>query len=177
MSALIELLSEHTSDLINLLAIQDVSEPDIKGEGEEEKTLLGPIWWGFGFGYMWLDNYKSDSWRNYLNGKDAASLADMREEHIKRVEIGARLVMVDYFPLGWGYEVIADALERKDAVLDSEIPAAGQYIEIMGHRLYAGAVNGEESWALERLRERGFGRRGKLMSLWNCKGSFSYHKG
>jgi hypothetical protein len=71
------------------------------------------------------------------------TLADIREEHIKRAEIEARFVMVDYLPLDWGYEVIADALERKDAVLDFEIPAAGQYMEIVGHRLYAGAVNVE----------------------------------
>jgi hypothetical protein len=35
-------------------------------------------------------------------------------------------VTVDYFPLDWGYEAIVDAMERKDAVLDFEIPAAGQ---------------------------------------------------
>jgi hypothetical protein len=73
--------------------------------------------------------------------------------------------MVDYFPLDWGYEVIADALECKDAVLDLEIPAAGQYMEIVGHRPYAGAVNSEKSWALGRFRPRDFGVRGKIRSL------------
>jgi hypothetical protein len=34
-----------------------------------------------------------------LNGKDAASLEAMRDEHIKRAEIEALLVMVDYFSL------------------------------------------------------------------------------
>jgi hypothetical protein len=100
-----------------------------------------------------------------LNGKDAASLSAIQEEGIKRAEIEARLVMVDYFPLDWGYEIIVDAMERKDVVLDFEIPAAGQYMEIVGHRLYVGVVNGEKIWALERLRARDFGRRGKIMSL------------
>jgi hypothetical protein len=38
-------------------------------------------------------------------------------------------------------------------------------MEIVGHRLYAGAVNGEKSWALETLRARNFRRGGKIMSL------------
>ena len=94
---------------------------------------------------MWSDHYKSDNWRDCLKDEDAATLAEMREDHIKRAEIELRFVQVHYFPLDWGYEVISDALERKDAVLDFEISAAGQYMEIVGHRMYVGAVNGEES--------------------------------
>lgn len=31
-------------------------------------------------------------------------------------------------PLDWGYEVVADALERSDAVLDFEVPAAARWV-------------------------------------------------
>jgi hypothetical protein len=78
MSAFIKLPSEYIAELINLLlVIQDLSQPDLKRADEKKNKLLGPIWRGLGFGHVWSDHYKSDSWRDYLNSKDAASLAAM----------------------------------------------------------------------------------------------------
>ena len=51
-------------------------------------------------------------------------------------------------------------------MLDFEIPAAAKWIAIAGKRLHAGAVGGEESWALERQRD--CGKKCKSMNLERC---------
>jgi hypothetical protein len=58
---------------------------------------------------------------------------------------------------------IADALARKDALLDFKIPAAVKWIYCMGESLYAGAVNGEFSWAV-RMKRR-FEKENEKMNL------------
>lgn len=69
---------------------------------------------------------------------------------------------VGSIPLYWGYDCIADALERKDVVLDFEVPAAAEWISVAGKKLWKGAVEGRESWALERKRD--FGKEDGRMS-------------
>ena len=114
---------------------------------------------------MWSDEHKRDDWRNTLAVIDPTNRADLRAEHIRKAEIEARLVVADVggIPLDWGYDCIAEALERYNAVLDFEIPAAAKWIAIAGNRLYAGAVDGRESWPLARRRD--FGKEAKRMSL------------
>ena len=46
-------------------------------------------------------------------------------------------------PLHWRHDCIAEALERRDAVLDFEMPAAVKWIVIAGDCPYAGAVDGK----------------------------------
>ncbi|KAI9876630.1 MAG: hypothetical protein M1830_006052 [Pleopsidium flavum] len=137
--ALVELPATQIPALIQLLdAIQQLPEPD---------------------------EHKRDDWHRTLAASDPAHRADLRAEHVKKAEIEARLAVADVggIPLDWGYDCVADALESRDAVLDFEIPAAAEWIAIAGKRLYAGAVDCEESWALERRRD--FGKEGKAMSL------------
>lgn len=165
--ALVELPATQIPALIQLLdAIQQLPEPDLTGRRTENTPADGFLWRKLpGFGHMWADEHKRDDWRRTLAAGDPANRADRRAEHVKKAKIEARLAVVDVggIPLDWGYDCIADALERREAVLDFEIPAAAEWIAIAGKRLHAGAVDGEESWALERRRD--FGKEGKAMSL------------
>jgi len=48
---------------------------------------------------------------------------------------------------------VADALEASGAVLDLEVPAAAEWLVMLGARFHAGAVRGEQSWGLARQRD------------------------
>ncbi len=165
-NALVELPAAHTPALIQLLdAIQNLPEPDMTARRTTERS-----WDGFrrdlvNFGHMWADCYKSDNWRPDLAASDPANRAELRAEHIKRADIEARLTVADVgiFPMDWAYECMADALEHRSAGLDFEVPAAARWIAIVGNQMYAGAVGGEESWALKRPRD--FGKESSAMSL------------
>jgi hypothetical protein len=52
-------------------------------------------------------------------------------------------------PIDWGYDVVADALESSNALLDFEVPAAAKWLVICGQLFRQGAENSEKSWALE----------------------------
>ncbi len=165
--ALVELPADHIPDLIHLLdAIQKLPEPDLTGKQTKNLPENGYLWRKLPrFGHMWSDEHKRDDWRNILAAIDPTNRAALRAEHIRKAEIEARLVAADVggIPLDWGYDCIAEALERHNAVLDFEIPAAAKWIAIAGNRLYAGAVDGRKSWALARRRD--FGKEAKMMSL------------
>ena len=164
--ALVEFPASQIPDLIHLLdAIQQLPEPDLTGRRTNNFPGEGFLWRKLpDFGHMWSDEHKQDNWRDTAVS-DPTNRADLRAKHVKKAEIEARLVVTDVggIPLDWGYDCIAEALERRGAVLDFEIPAAAKWIAIAGKRLYAGAVDGKESWALERRRE--FGKEDKAMSL------------
>lgn len=155
--ALVELPETEVSRLIELLGtIQDLPSPDPSKDFS---------WHGLpSFGHMWSDTYKRDSWRRTLSTKDSAKRAEQRAKHVRVAHVEAQLVVADVgaIPLDWGYDCIADALERKDTVLDFEIPAAAEWIAVSGKQLYVGVVQGRESWALERKRD--FGKEEKKMS-------------
>lgn len=165
--ALIELPATQIPSLVQLLdAIQKLPEPDLTGRRTENAHAEGFLWRELSsFGHMWADEHKRDDWRDTLADSDSANRDNLRIEHVKKAEIEARLVVAEIgiIPLDWGYECVADALERHNAVLDFEIPAAVQWISIAGERLYAGAVDGRESWALKRRRD--FGMESQAMSL------------
>lgn len=157
--ALVELPATQVPALIQLLgAIQQLPEPDLAGRPDKKKPAYGCLWRGLSnFGHMWADEHRQDHWRSSLPTSDSEERADLRAQHVRKAEVEARLATADVgaIPMDWGYECIADALERRDAVLDVEVPAAAAWIAIAGKRLYAGAVNGEESWALKRQRDFG----------------------
>jgi Protein of unknown function (DUF3632) len=165
--ALVELPATQLPALIQLLeAIQKLPEPDLTGRRTENTPASGYLWRGLpGFGHMWADEHKRDDWRSTLAASDPASRAELRAKHVTKAEIEARLAIADVggVCLDWGYECIADALERRDVVLDFEVPATARWIAIAGKRLHDGAVDGEESWALERRRD--FGKEARSMSL------------
>ncbi|KAL9005230.1 MAG: hypothetical protein Q9188_001990 [Gyalolechia gomerana] len=165
--ALMQFPESKVPALIQLLdAIQNLPEPDLTGRTTPETPVDGFLWRGLpGFGHMWADEHKRDDWRRTLAAEKSKSRAEMRSAHVRKAEIEARLVVAEIggIPLHWGYDCIADALERRDAVLDFEVPAAARWITIAGDRLYAGAVNGMESWALERRRD--LGKEAAVMTL------------
>ena len=165
--ALVELPATQTPALIQLLdAIQHLPEPDLTGRRIENTPAGGFLWRELpGFGHMWADEHKRDDWRRTLAGRDPASRATRRSEHVKKAGIESRLVVANVggIPLDRGYDCIADALAPRDAMLDIEVPAAAEWIVIAGGRVHAGAVDGRKSWALGGRRD--FEKEAKAMSL------------
>lgn len=155
--ALMELPEREISNLVQLLdAIQRLPKPNLTEKQTGSAPSEGSLWRGLPrFGHMWADEHKQDHWRDTLSIKDPAKRAEQRAKHIRKARVEARLTVANIggIPLDWGYDCIADALERRNAVLDFEIPAAAEWIAVAGNRLYAGAVDGRESWALERRRD------------------------
>lgn len=158
--ALVELPETEISNLVKLLdTIQRLPDPGSPAESRvtgSAPSSASPFWRGLPrFGHMWADEHKQDHWRDTLSTKDPAKRGERRARHIRTARVEARLNVADVgdIPLDWGYDCIADALERRDAVLDFEIPAAAEWIAVAGNRLYAGAVDSRESWALKRRRD------------------------
>lgn len=155
--ALVELPEGEILNLVRLLdAIQQLPDPIRTERKTESAASESSFWRGLPrFGHMWADEHKQDHWRDTLSIGDLAKRADQRVKHIRKAQVEARLTVanVGSIPLDWGYDCITDALERRNAVLDFEIPAAAEWIAIAGDRLYAGAIDGRESWALERRRD------------------------
>lgn len=155
--ALMELPEREISNLVQLLdAIQRLPNPNLTEKQTGSAASEGSFWRELPrFGHMWADEHKQDHWRDTLSIKDPAKRAEQRAQHIRKARVEARLTVANIggIPLDWGYDCIADALERRNAVLDFEMPAAAEWIAVAGNRLYAGAVDGRESWALERRRD------------------------
>lgn len=175
--ALIELPATYTLPLINLLqAIQDLPDPDLTSRPTEAAhPARGFTWKGLpGFGHLWADVHKQDNWRNDLSttlrspsltpNDSLQKRQQLRATHIKKANVEAHLAVanVGSIPLDWGYETIADALELNTAVLDFEVPAAMEWMEVARKELYRGAEEGRESWALSR---RDDGREDGRMTL------------
>lgn len=175
--ALIELPATHIPPLVNLLqAIQDLPDPEVTSKPSNIAPQKGGFTWkGLpNFGHLWADVHKQDNWHNDLSttlssfptsGDRLKKRQELRAAHIRKANIEARLAVANIgsIPLDWGYDAIADALEVDTAVLDFEIPAAREWIEVAGKELYQGAKEGRESWALSRNRD--MGREDGRMSL------------
>lgn len=175
--ALIELSANQIPLLITLLqAIQDLPDPETASQTPETALAKDAFTWkGLpNFGHLWADVHKQDNWRKSLSTTLASSHTfsdrlekrqELRAAHIKKANIEARLAVasIGSIPLDWGYDAIADALELETAVLDFEIPAAREWIEVAGKELYQGAKEARESWALSRTRD--MGREDRRMSL------------
>lgn len=152
MDCLVELPAKHTESLIELLKeIDNLPEPEFTAL-DESKRPSGKLWRGLpGFGHLWADSYQSGSWRKAAATASGAARGALRDEHFRKAEIEARLVKagVGGIPIDWGYEVVADALESSNALLDFEVPAAAEWLVICGQRFRNGAEDGEESWGLK----------------------------
>lgn len=152
MDSLLELPAEHAESLLELLkAIEKLPEPDFTAI-DGSKRPYEKLWRGLpGFGHLWSDSYQSGSWRRTAAATSGPARGALRDTHIRKAEIEARLVTAGLggIPIDWGYEVVADALESGNALLDFEIPAAARWLVICGQRFRQGAENGEKSWALK----------------------------
>lgn len=152
MDSLVELPADHVESLVELLkAIENLSEPDFTAL-DERKRPSEKLWKGLpGFGNLWADSYQSGSWRKAATAAKGPERDVLRDAHVRKAEIEARLVAagIGAIPIDWGYEVVADALESSNALLDFEVPAAAKWLVVCGQRFRKGAEDGEESWALK----------------------------
>ncbi|KAK2012075.1 hypothetical protein LZ32DRAFT_605954 [Colletotrichum eremochloae] len=152
MDSLVELPAEHIEPLLELLkAIENLAEPDFTGVDESNRTSE-KLWKGLpGFGHLWADSYQSGSWRKAAAAANGPERDALRDTHVRKAEIEARLVTagIGSIPIDWGYEAVADALESSNALLDFEIPAAAKWFIFCGRRFRQGAEDNEESWALK----------------------------
>jgi len=152
MDSLLELPAEHIESVLELLkAIENVEEPDFTAVDESKRTSE-KLWRGLpGFGHLWADTYQSGSWRRAAAAAAGPERDALRDTHVRKAEVEARLVAagVGGIPIDWGYEVVADALESSNALLDFEVPAAAKWLVFCGERFRQGAKDGEESWALK----------------------------
>ncbi|KAI8275101.1 hypothetical protein K4K60_008944 [Colletotrichum sp. SAR11_57] len=152
MDSLVELPAQHVEPLVELLkAIENLPEPDFTSL-DEGKRPSEKLWKGLpGFGNLWADSYQSGSWRKAAAAAKGPERDALRDTHVRKAEVEARLVTagVGGIPIDWGYEVVADALESSNALLDFEVPAAAKWLAICGRRFRKGAEDGEESWALK----------------------------
>ncbi|KAL8963654.1 MAG: hypothetical protein Q9193_000098, partial [Seirophora villosa] len=165
-NALVQLPATQIPSLLLLLvSIQRLPRPGWKGR---EVTPHGHLWDGLpGFGHMWADKHKQGHWRDSLAAavREGASRTELRATHVRKARVEACLMKakIGRLPLDWGYECIADALERQGAVVDFEIPAAAEWLKVAGDQLYAGARTGCTSQALERRRD--FGQENPVMTV------------
>lgn len=165
--ALIELPVENISLVLTLLhSIEDLPPPDFSAAKEIRRPPHGTLWRGLpGFGHYYADVYQSEDWRSTI--KDA-NVDDIRALEIRKAHVEARIVVagIGTIPIDWGYECVAKALEQTTddrAVLDIEISAAAEWLEIAGERFRTGAMRAEESWAL-RCSEGGLWNQGNTMT-------------
>lgn len=151
MDALLELPREHTEPLMALLqAIEDLPKPEFTAP--ESNQPSDKLWKGLpGFGHLWSDSYQSGNWRKTARAIEGPERDAIRGKHVRKAEIEARLVTVGLagIPIDWGYEVVADALESRNAILDLEIPTATEWLVLCSKRFRHDAENNEKSWALK----------------------------
>ncbi|KAL9594542.1 MAG: hypothetical protein Q9219_006983 [cf. Caloplaca sp. 3 TL-2023] len=165
--ALEQLSAARTPTLIALLqAIENLPDP-ISSDGRPIYLREGYSWKELpGFGHEWADCYQQDHWRYELPtvlaqaptvDEGLKKRVEMRAAHVKIVNAEAQLVVagVGGLPLDWGYDTVANALERKTAIPDFDLRAVREWMKVAGKELYQGAKDGMESWALERKRDMG----------------------
>jgi hypothetical protein len=151
--ALVELPSEYISPLLALIqAIETLPEPDFTAI-PEYKQPGEKLWEGLPhFANLWYDvSYRSGSWKMDAEKTSGAKRDELRIQHVRIAHVEARFTLAGLagFPIGWGYEVVVDALEGEDVLLDFEVPAAAEWLQICGHRLWEGVEESEESYALD----------------------------
>ena len=147
MNSFLELPAEHTESLLELLkTIESLPEPDFTAVDKLNRPYE-KLWKGLcGFGHHWYDSYRAGCWRNDVAATKSPERDALRDTHVRKAEIEAQFVMADIgnFPIDWGYEAVADALESSDAVLDFEVPAAARWLVTCSQRFRQGAENGEK---------------------------------
>jgi hypothetical protein len=153
--ALVELPSEHIPAVLDLIqAVEELPEPDFTSIPESQRPD-DKLWKGLSdFATLWYDvSYKSGSWKMDAEISTGEKRDELRKDHVAKAIIEAQLVIrgLAGVPIGWGYEVVDDALgSRASRILqDFEVPAAAEWLEICGRRFWQGAQEGEKSYVYE----------------------------
>jgi hypothetical protein len=160
--AFMELSHEHTSPLIALMqAIEELPNP-IAVPNESRHPDDGFWRESPGFANLWADMYPRYCFRANVDGSAGELREAMRIDHVRQAHVEAQLVYVGLagLTIHWGYEIVADALESSDAILDFEVLAAVEWLVVCGKRFEEGAGKREQSRALQ----RGTGK--QLRDLW-----------
>ena len=144
-------LPEHRPKVVKLLqAIQKLPTPDRKDYDAKQRQIS----WAElpNFASLWSDLKVSNNWRIGMIKWTPEQREDVRQDYIKQATIDAKLVVANIsgVSISWGLECLCDTLERSDAVLDFEVPAANEWLEIAGDRIFE-ASDGER---IGSLRER-----------------------
>lgn len=164
-NALVDLPPRHTKPLVELIrAIEALPPPDMSAVPEDQRPAHGDLWSGLpGFGHQWADETASYQWRWTARGKEGPRLGDLsaadvsalQARHARRQEVEALLAVEGLagIPVDWGYECVADALERSDAAVDFEVVGACQWLRVAGSRMRQDADRGVTSWGLDKERD------------------------
>ncbi|KAL9624905.1 MAG: hypothetical protein Q9160_000952 [Pyrenula sp. 1 TL-2023] len=155
--ALLQLPPELLGLLFDLLqAIENLPAPDFPTVKPQYLPDEGELWHTLpGFGHLYADECK---WGHDDYQNKAMSLVALRTRQLRKAYVEAQLAVrgIGGIDITWGYECVADALERPihdSATLDTEISAAAVWIDVAGILFRAGAKKNEECWALELHRE------------------------
>ncbi|KAK8113613.1 FAD binding domain-containing protein [Apiospora sp. TS-2023a] len=156
--ALMELPAVDMARVLDLIAaIEDLPAPDFSAVPRENLPAESPLWRGLsGFGHLWSDGAGAGVLFHWVEGTGRVRAGKNEDvyvtQSIRRAQVEAWLVRKGLVGLGigWGYEIVTDALERSKAALDTEVPMACEWLKILGDRFREGAEEGESSWALER---------------------------
>ncbi|KAF1922810.1 uncharacterized protein M421DRAFT_426551 [Didymella exigua CBS 183.55] len=148
--AFLELPREHVAFLTTLMqAIEDLPNPEgiPNGSGHPDDKFWKE---SPGFGNLWADVNPSYCWRGIADGSVGKRRDEIRNNHVRRAEVEAKLADAGLagVTIHWGYEVVADALESSNAILDFEVPAAVEWLVVCGEMFRDGARRMEQSRGL-----------------------------
>ncbi|KAI1122960.1 hypothetical protein F5Y10DRAFT_286601 [Nemania abortiva] len=168
--ALLELPPPTVLSLIALIrAIEALPPPDFSSLSEANRPAHGQLWRTLpGFGHLWADDYPSlRQWAYDGVSKTAAEREATIARFTRRAEVEARLAREGLagFPMHWGYECVADALEQSSSEAEVEIPVACKWIQIASEKFREGTERRESSWGLERKRDLWDGASNGQMSV------------
>ncbi|KAF3045781.1 hypothetical protein E8E11_005885 [Didymella keratinophila] len=135
--AFIELPQSNVVPLIALMqAIEDLSNPVVvpneSGHPDDGFWKKSP-----GFANLWADMYPRYCFRANVDGSAGELREVMRTDHTRQAHIEAQLVYAGLagLTIHWGYEIVADALESSDAIIDFEVLAAVEWLVTSGTSL------------------------------------------
>ena len=156
--ALMELSLSLSSSLVQLLgAIQELPGQIPAGTSNNVTIPMDLFWRDLpSFGHQWSDTYERRDWRRLVRAEPSQDERDkLGAEYVRRQGVEAQLASASIagFTLDAGYECICDALERSDAILEFEVPAATLWLLFAGRRIHTAAVDRAESWALSEVRD------------------------
>ena len=141
-------LPDHRRKIIQLLqAIQKLPESN-PNEGENE------IRWADlpNFGHLWADLAIDNNWRSDINKWSPEQREGVRQDFLRQATIEAQLVVANLngMSISSGLGCICDALERRDTVPDFEVPAAKEWLQFAGDRIFADSDAKVEGFLRER---------------------------
>lgn len=143
--------------VIQLLeAITELPPPSQAGEKGPKQLQFQALWRELlGFGHLWADLYHTDRWRRLVKTCSPAERVGFRREIQTTAAVEAQLVLAHLgdIPLAWGHDCICDALEKSDAVVDVEVPAAAEWLKVVGKRIYGEIPEAETNYALASWRD------------------------